>query len=471
MPKIRKLMNDLPRQKLIEIVKRHGKSILEDARRCEGLFRDNFGSFRREISVLTMAVEEGVARDLATVPQNKPRGILLARLTQRLIDNLALTDDAAKWAVNSWALALGQVSQDDLKILETSNTAKTESVAVSAVAQNNSVIQNKPPQIQARTASDHLIIVSAVGDGDFVSISEAIKAARAGAQILVRPGLYEENIILDKKMEIAGDGAVQNIVVRSRDKSCVSMQTDRAIIRNLTLQCVAGNKGKTVFGVDIANGEMTLQNCDVSSDSLACIAVRGQTTNSFIRDCLIHNGSDSGIYFFEGATGTIEECEIYQNKHSNVVIAQNANPTFKNCRIFKGENAGFFVYQNGLGTIDDCDIYGHAAGEVVVSQGGSPVLRGCQIHDSNNAGVFVQNQGRALLEGCNIYGNLGAGVSFDGGSIGAINRCRINANGKVAVRVKGQSIVRVENSDLTGNRLAAWETEHGVTVENINNND
>lgn len=460
-------MNDLARQKLIEIVGRHGKSIVDDVQRAEGLFRDNFGGFKREIAVLTMALEEGVARDLAAGAQNAPSAVLLARLKQRLVDNLALSEDAAKWAVDSWALALGVVSNDDLKTPETQNTVNAHTNIVPA-AQESSIIQHQSTEKQR--ISNHAFIISADNSGDFVSIGEAIEAAENGAQILVRPGLYEESLVINKQVEIIGDGAVKDIVVRSRNDSCVSMQAERAAVRNVTLQCAAGESGEQVFGVDVQSGELLLENCDITSDSLACIAVRGAETNPLIQNCRIAGGSDGGIYFFDSAGGTVEECQILGNRNASVVIAQKADPHFKKCRIGEGENAGFWVYENGLGTIDDCDIFGHRAGEVVASNG-NPVLRGCQIHNSNESGIFVENNGSVLLEECSVYENRDAGISVRGRSIVAASNCQINRNGTVGVRVRGESTVRVENSDLTGNESSSWETEKGAFVENKNNRE
>jgi hypothetical protein len=469
-------MNDVPRQKLVELVRRQGKSIVDDARRAEGFFRDYFGGHRREISVLTAALEEGVGADLlAAAAGQTPRAVLLSRLARRLTDNRGLSDEAANWAVNSWALALGVVSNDDLRTIEpqiaqtSSIVAAPEQASTVRAANAANAVQPKMPSVQK--ASPKALVVAADGSGDFVSINEAIRAASDGAKISVRSGLYEESVVIDKQIEIVGDGAISKTILRSFDSNCISMQSPKAAVRNLTVQGAAASAGKKAFAIDIAAGELFLGNCDITSDSLACIAVRGRETNPIIRDCRIRDGADGGIYFFDSAAGSIEECEIYQNRSANVVIAQNANPTFKKCRVFAGENAGFWIYENGLGTIDDSEIFGHLHSEIVVTRSGSPVLRGCSIHNGNASGVFVRNGGHALLEDCRIFENADAGLSVDGASIVAASNCRINRNGKVAVRVKGGSTVRVENSDLRGNLLATWETDSGVFVENTNNLD
>ncbi len=56
-------MNDVPRQKLREIVSQ--RNILDDPRLCEALLRDLCGEHKREIFVLVAALKERVAADLA----------------------------------------------------------------------------------------------------------------------------------------------------------------------------------------------------------------------------------------------------------------------------------------------------------------------------------------------------------------------------------------------------------------------
>ncbi len=107
-------MNDVPRQKLIEMVThrqavtdRFGRDVVSDAKLCGALLRDLCGEHKREISVLVAAVEERVPNDLQSSQANTPLDVLLARLIRRLVDDRALAEDAARWAVESWALALG----------------------------------------------------------------------------------------------------------------------------------------------------------------------------------------------------------------------------------------------------------------------------------------------------------------------------------------------------------------------------
>ena len=107
-------MNDEPRRTLRELIDRHGPGLCSDARRCEGLLRDLCGGHRREVNTLVGALRERVPLDLLASRNSVPTGLLLSRLAKRLEDQLALTADASRWAVDSWALALGVVSDAEL---------------------------------------------------------------------------------------------------------------------------------------------------------------------------------------------------------------------------------------------------------------------------------------------------------------------------------------------------------------------
>lgn len=127
-------MNDFPRQALRRIVAKYGKEICSDARRCENLLNDLSGSHRREINVLVTAVEEHVPLDLLAANRSMPLELLLTRLENRLAEQTALTAEAARWAVESWALALALATEDEMqarqKTIESAapQTSKTKTI-------------------------------------------------------------------------------------------------------------------------------------------------------------------------------------------------------------------------------------------------------------------------------------------------------------------------------------------------------
>ena len=107
-------MNDLPRQTLSRIIAKHGAGICGAPKRVEAMLRDLCGAHRREINIIMGALEERVAADLIAAGDSVPLDLLFARLAARLRDNLAYTPEAARWGVETWAVALGVLSEAEL---------------------------------------------------------------------------------------------------------------------------------------------------------------------------------------------------------------------------------------------------------------------------------------------------------------------------------------------------------------------
>jgi len=101
-------MNEHPRQKLAELAAKR-RDFIRDPRLCKNLLADLCGPYRGEIRVLVAAVEEGVAAELLDNSAGIPKQALIARLSKRLHDECRLSEEDARWAVESWALALGVI--------------------------------------------------------------------------------------------------------------------------------------------------------------------------------------------------------------------------------------------------------------------------------------------------------------------------------------------------------------------------
>src|SRR5438445_4581423 len=107
-------MNDLPRQKLCELIAKYGESLCDEPLRCEGLLRDLCPKDRGTVNLLVNALREGVATELRNHSVSVPIELTLSRLTKRLQEHLMLSQEVSRWAVETWALALGKTPEADL---------------------------------------------------------------------------------------------------------------------------------------------------------------------------------------------------------------------------------------------------------------------------------------------------------------------------------------------------------------------
>lgn len=198
-------------------------------------------------------------------------------------------------------------------------------------------------------------IVDAFHRGDFSTLGEALAVAKPGDRILVRAGLYREGIVIDKPVEIIGDGKPGEVVLEAKDKNAVLFVASMGRIVNLTLRNIGEENHSCVR---IAQGRLDLEECDISSQSSACVG--------------IHSGAD---------------------------------PRLRRNRIHDGKYAGVFVYENGLGTLEDNDIFGNTFSGVEISEGGSSTLRRNRISKNGLFAIRVSEGGQGVFEGNDLRGN------------------------------------------------------------------
>ena len=293
-------------------------------------------------------------------------------------------------------------------------------------------------------------VVDPLHRGDHLTITEAIEAANPGDRILVRPGLYQEGLVMDKPLEIIGEGDPGEVVVQARGKNALLFQTTMGRVANLTLHQISGGEW---FGVDIAQGRLELEECDITSQSLSCVAIHGGADPRLRRN-RIHDSEQCGVYVYENGLGTLEDNDIFGNAHAGVAIWEGGNPSLRRNRIHDGKRTGVFVYENGQGTLEDNDIFGNALAGVEIKTGGNPTLRHNRIHDNKDEGVYVHDSGQGTLEDNDIFGNALAGVEIQLGGNPTLRRNRIHDNEEDGVLVCNNGQGTLEDNDIFDNALS-----------------
>ena len=97
---------ELVRRRLRDAIAIYGRAAFEEPRRCEAILRDCCPNAPREIFLLVSALRENVAQELTAEQSTMPSEALVASLARRLADHLGLSEDSARWAVESWRYGL-----------------------------------------------------------------------------------------------------------------------------------------------------------------------------------------------------------------------------------------------------------------------------------------------------------------------------------------------------------------------------
>ncbi|TAA74373.1 MAG: F-box protein 11 [Candidatus Electronema aureum] len=190
------------------------------------------------------------------------------------------------------------------------------------------------------------------------TITGALKAAEPGTRIIVKPGLYEEGIVIDKPVEIVGDGDRNKIVIQANGEDAVLFRANNGKVSNLTIkQTGKGNQ----CAVNISCGRLDIEDCDISSQGYACVLIHSGA-NPCLRRNRIHNGNGIGVIVTLKGKGIIEHNEIFANTQVGVRIREGGSPTLRHNRITQHGKVGIDVSQAGGGIFADNDLRGNAKG-------------------------------------------------------------------------------------------------------------
>ncbi|SFJ33016.1 right-handed parallel beta-helix repeat-containing protein [Thermoflavimicrobium dichotomicum] len=238
------------------------------------------------------------------------------------------------------------------------------------------------------------------------SIQKAIDEAPVGSTIEIEPGVYREDLVIDKYIELVGVGDREQIVIQGIKSSSITMKNGYAVIRNVTIKQpkeLGFDKGMdTVY---IENGTLLLESCKVISDKGPAISIDGETAEPIIRYCEIISTKNSAV--LNKGTGNIifERCHFAsQSKENPVIHILDGNPQFKKCKIVgtESKSCGIYVEGKGKGRFEECNIYGFDHEAAIYIKQASPSFYRCKIHDGKHCGIVIR-KGKGVFKKCSIF--------------------------------------------------------------------
>lgn len=297
--------------------------------------------------------------------------------------------------------------------------------------------------------------------GTHTTLASAIAVANAGDRILVRPGTYEEGLVMDKPLEIIGQGKREEIIIQAGGTNALAFRTTLGRVTNITLRQFGGGD---YFAVDIGQGRLTLENCRIESDSLAGIAIHGGGADPIIRNSLIHRCRQSGVVVFDSGRGTLEENDIADNDVCGVVIRDGGNPVIRGNQIHDNRQGGIQTEGGALSRIEDNHIFKNQREGIIIKDQANPVVRLNTIYENTKAGIYVYDQGQGTLEDNEIHDNQNSGIAIRTEGNPIVQRNRITRNNGKGIWCNDRAMGVVENNDLQGNNFDAfWKSDNSTT--------
>ncbi|MGW6688112.1 right-handed parallel beta-helix repeat-containing protein [Streptomyces sp. NPDC054961] len=280
--------------------------------------------------------------------------------------------------------------------------------------------------------------------GSYRTIGEALRVARSGAVISVRPGLYEENLVIDKMVTITAEDARGSVKVAPRSGAVVQVIAEAVQLTGLVLQ----GHDDELPTVDVPRGQAALQDCEVVGSSWTALLTRQQGTLA-MRGCRVVNPAGAGIVETSTGASVIEDCVIEHLGTSAVVIGERANPTIRNCVLRDARGNGVCANGEGRGSVEDCEISSTDKPAVALEENSATRVLRTTVRDCV-LGVYISSASRVLLEDCTVTNTAGHGIALSGGTDPVLRRCRTSRTKGDGIHVTGRSRGAFEECEASG---------------------
>jgi parallel beta-helix repeat protein len=204
---------------------------------------------------------------------------------------------------------------------------------------------------------------------EFPSIRSALHSLPPGSKIRLGPGTYREPVVLDRPVEIVGEGQSGSAIIECPGGNAVSMRTPTATLRNLTVRNRRRNEKDASAAIWVFMGRLLLDGCDISSDADCGAGAKGSATELVLKRCRVHDCRSSGVFYAGNAKGTVEDCTIQGNRLSGIAIRDGSDPRVLSSDISRNGQYGVKAWRGAKGRIEGCTLNGNRRGRTSIAPG------------------------------------------------------------------------------------------------------
>ena len=146
----------------------------------------------------------------------------------------------------------------------------------------------------------NMIYVDDNGGANYTSIQDAINASPENYTIFVYSGIYYENIVINKTINLMGEDATTTIIDGNDTGDVIYIsEKGKANISGFTIK----KSGNNNAGINIHSNNNTITGNNISDNKYGIYSAHSQY-NNFSQNTLLSN-SDYGMYFYSGSDNNV----------------------------------------------------------------------------------------------------------------------------------------------------------------------
>jgi|GEM_PF-6979318 len=269
------------------------------------------------------------------------------------------------------------------------------------------------------------------GDREYPSIQDALHNVTDGGRILVRPGRYVENLVIDKNVSIVGESASfyeesRVAVIEPRDPNRPTMLATGGSIHVEDLLFIGGTTAFQIEGDCLAS----LVNCRIKRADTAVRA--GSSADVSMEYCGITTGGD-GVVLSDAARLDMIWCWLEMGRGVGVMLSGSSRAVLRNCEIIEEGEHGLAATDAAYAELLSSWFVDSGSDGIILEEAASAYMCDCIIESNMSSGIRLRDSAGLLLLASYIEENTGSGIAIEGGQDVRILANEIHDNGDFGI--------------------------------------
>jgi nitrous oxidase accessory protein NosD len=310
--------------------------------------------------------------------------------------------------------------------------------------------------------------VSPRGWGMHRTIGAAVREAADGSVISVLPGVYRENVVLDRAVTIVGEQAAGTARLVAEHGVALTV-TSTGTVRGLSIE----GRDPAAPAVLIRTGAPILDGCEIIGGHVEVMADAAPT----VRSCRIHDTRRLGMRLTGSSRAVVERTLITEVEGTGLLVDGEAAAMVSATTVTRVSEHGVHIGGSAAGSFEDCEISATGAAGIIATAacrlrmrdtttagtGGSGLvagaaaevrMRGGGLTGSAANGLYLGEDATAVLTGCEVADTAYTAIHLGGGARAEVRAARVRGTPEHGIRVTGHAVLRLEDSHISDAKMA-----------------
>eukprot|EP00357_Protocruzia_adherens_P026844 CAMPEP_0114973616 /NCGR_PEP_ID=MMETSP0216-20121206/1061_1 /TAXON_ID=223996 /ORGANISM="Protocruzia adherens, Strain Boccale" /LENGTH=620 /DNA_ID=CAMNT_0002334143 /DNA_START=245 /DNA_END=2107 /DNA_ORIENTATION=+ len=319
------------------------------------------------------------------------------------------------------------------------------------------------PLIKEAEESGKFHVIDTLSDNpEHKTIQNTINAANPSDLIIIKAGVYRENLHITKPIRIIGVGMVEiissdfesNIIVDADDSAPVLMKNLMIRREPNTFFRTAGEDmpAKAYCGIYLKRGLLQLQKSHMINENGGCLLVKNESRAEIQGNIL--SGSSGNAIFVNGTHTSVlvENNEIYGATGNGIEITEG-KATISGNKIFNCDKCGIMLYKSEGCVIKKNYIFRNGFSGIEANTVKDQVeIFENRIFENSRSGIFSQNRSDLMITNNIICNNVEANIISKHSAKLKLENNRISSGGSSGLFIMDNCEVHAEGNEFSSNR-------------------